>query len=145
MSREQTLSPTDFYTLSPVINERVTHFHPLNELKRPHKNSHSASRVFPYRAQAHQGTCLSLGSCATAPGKKKKKKTQTTHRNKVFSQVINTCTHTPLTHYLELSNSPSHRAMTGARPVFPGITSPGVKGQLGSVKSGEVLRAPWRG
>lgn len=140
MSREQTLSPTDFYTLSPVINERVTHFHPLNELKRPHKNSHSASCVFPYSVQAHQG--LSFGACATA---QEKKKTQTTHRNKVYSQVINACTHMPLTHYLELSNSPSHRAMTGARPVFPGITSPGVKGQLGSVKSGEVLRAPWRG
>lgn len=143
MSREQTLSPTDFYTLSPVINERVTHFHPLNELKRPHKNSHSASCVFPYRAQAHQGRVCR--SARAQQRKKKKRKTQTTHRNKVFSQVINTCTHTPLTHYLELSNSPSHRAMTGARPVFPGITSPGVKGQLGSVKSGEVLRAPWRG
>lgn len=143
MSREQTLSPTDFYTLSPVINERVTHFHPLNELKRPHKNSHSASCVFPYRAQAHQGRVCRLARAQQR--KKKKRKTQTTHRNKVFSQVINTCTHTPLTHYLELSNSPSHRAMTGARPVFPGITSPGVKGQLGSVKSGEVLRAPWRG
>lgn len=138
MSREQTLSPTDFYTLSPVINERVTHFHPLNEPKPPHKNSQSASSVFPYRAQAHQGrVCRSL----RAQQCKKKTKKPTAHRNKVFSQVINTCTHTPLTHYLEPSNSPSHRAMTGAR----GITSPGVKGQLGSVKSGEVLRAPWRG
>lgn len=144
MSREQTLSPTDFYTLSPVINERVTHFHPLNELKRPHKNSHSASCVFPYRAQAHQGRVCRLARVRNSARRKKGKPKQHTE-TKIFSRVINTCTHTPLTHYLELSNSPSHRAMTGARPVFPGITSPGVKGQLGSVKSGEVLRAPWRG
>lgn len=121
MRREQTLSPTDFYTLSPVINEQVTHFHRLNELKLPHKNSHSASPVFTCSTQT---THFVLPHVHTHTHTRKQ---STKKGQKLFSRAINTRTHTPLTHYLEVSYSQSHRPLTGARPVFSGTRHPGSK------------------
>lgn len=127
MSREYILSLTDFYTLSPVINEEVTHFHPqmsyislTKTCPRPFTLAHMYNRTLIVDTQINA----------------QKKIFSLTHKH--------TFTHT--FHSLPRTLLPPEPPSTDRRsPRLLSDTSPRVRGQLSSVKSRGVLRALWCG
>lgn len=94
---------------------------PLNELNLPHKNTHPGSFAFTYSIRNTRDTSTVPHQLWTH------KQMHQKSRHKLFSQPINTCSHTLLTHYPELSYPPSHRPLTGARPDFSLTRHPGSK------------------
>ena len=109
---------------------------PLNELTRPRKNTPCLSHIYIHCRNTHTST-IPHHTPWTYKQMHRKIKTlvlSSTHKH-MFTHASHSLPRTPLPPEPPSTDRRSARLLPD--------TSPGVKGQLSSVKSREVLRAPW--